>query len=103
MRMCVDYRALNKLTVKEHFPLPNIEDLFDQLQGARIFSRLDLQSGYHQLRIREKDIQKTAFVCPLGQFEYVCAPFGLCNLPSQFSRFMHTSFRDLSKKASCSI
>jgi hypothetical protein len=82
--MCVDYRSLNDVTVKNKYLLPRIEDLFDQMRGARVFSKIDLQSGYHQMKIRPSDIPKTAFSTRYGLYEFTVMSFGLTNAPAYF-------------------
>ena len=89
-RMCIDYRALNKITVKNRYPLPKVEELLDRLHGARYFTKIDLSSVYHQIRVRASDIHKIAFVRPYSPYEYLMMPFGLCNTPTTFQKIMNT-------------
>jgi hypothetical protein len=93
-RLCVDYHALNEVTVKNNYPLPRIDDLFDQLRGACVFSKIDLQLGYHQLKVQECDIPKTAFILRYGLYEFTLMSFGLTNAPSYFMYMMNKVFME---------
>ncbi|EQB62366.1 retrotransposon ty3-gypsy subclass [Vairimorpha apis BRL 01] len=97
-RLCVDYRRLNDITIKDAYPMPRVDDFFDALEGAAIFSRLDAKSGYHQIDMDPQDIEKTAFGTKEGLFEFVKMPFGLVNGPATFQRTMNTILREFINK-----
>ena len=93
LRMCIDYQSINKVTMKKKYPLPRIEDLFDQLKGASVFSKIDLRSGYYQLRVRDVDVPKTTFITQYGHYEFLVMPFRLTNAPVAFMDLMNRVFQ----------
>ena len=93
MRLCIDYHEMNKVTIKNRYPLPRIDDFYYQLQGASIFSKIDLRSGYHQLKIKPKDVSKTAFGTRYGHYEFLVMLFGLTNTPAAFMDLMNRIFQ----------
>jgi hypothetical protein len=93
-RMCVDYRSLNEVTIKNKYPLPRIEDLFDQMKGAKIFLKIDLRSGYHQLNIRAEDVPKTTFTTRYGLYEFLVMSFGPTNAPAYFMNLINKVFME---------
>ena len=93
LRLCIDYRQLDKVTIKNRYPLPRIDDLFDQLRGARVYSKIDLRTSYHQLRVRDIDIPKAGFRTRYGHFEFTVMPFGLTNALAAFMDLMHRVFQ----------
>ena len=92
-RVCADYRQLNKMTIKNKYPLPRIDYLMDQLHGSAVFSKIDLRSGYHQILVKADDVQKTTFRSRYGHYEYVVMPFGVTNAPAVFMDYMNRIFR----------
>ena len=93
LRLCIDYRQLNRVTINNRYPLPRIDNLFDQLRGARVYSKIELRTGYYPLRVREVDIPKTVFKTWYGHFEFTIMPFRLTNAPTAFMDLMHRVFQ----------
>ena len=103
LRLCVDYHPLNEVTIKNKYPLPRIDLLFYQLVGAKVFSKIDLRSGYHQIKIQPEDIPKTAFTTRYGLYEYLVMSFGLTNAPAHFMYLMNSVFMPELDKFCCCV
>lgn len=95
LRMCIDYRAVNRITHRQNWPLPRIDDLLDMLNGASVFTGLDLASGYWQIPLKEEHKYRSTFLCPQGAYQWTFMPFGLANAPGMFAKTMHTIFSDM--------